>query len=423
MSSVVESAGRINVLLQQVLNGMVLCVIALAIFAQGLFFMIALDGGVENSSARLVSIFEAVRLAIWPGLAFAFFKLLLNVIRSFRSRPARGWVIVYLAFTTSPLLFGLSLAYFVKGAEPRTDWSRASESEQFLRGRDWAREMRPIRDSECTGSAEFMRGCRHAIAQRREGQQQDGRVWAAAHRPVRPSECKGPPYFVLGCRRYFYEHLAAPKPAGQHKYEGMTTAECRVEVNANYEASEQLDLENGNLRSVNVTRHRSWLPELEDCENYDRHAQQAMKAAPQESPYERLTRLVAKLKAQETLTPEEQAAVEADVVEVSGGSESGYRRAYLLLHDEYTQRLRGEYKEDSGPDAHLSCEAFQEKISEMQRLENGRLAELQALKRADGLITNGARHDELQRQRLDALWDWKRYTDGARAANCAVSMD
>lgn len=413
MNKLVQSAGHVNTLLQRVLNAMALCLIALAVFAQGLLVLMESGGG--GTGGTLNSIFDALRPAILPGIFLAFLKFVLNVIRSFKSGQARVKALVYFLITTSPLTVSLSGAHLAQGSQIG---GKAPESEQFLLGRDWGRARQPVHDGECSGASEFVRGCRSAIKERRDQQLQSGYEWARENRPLKASACQGRPYFVLGCRRYFHENLAVPKPAGQGKYEGMTTEECKTEVNANYEAAEQLDIENGNSRGAAVRRYRSWVPELQDCENYDRHAQQAAGAASQESPYERLTRLVTGLKAQEMPTPEDQAAVEADVIEVSGGSESGYRRAYFLLHDEYMQRLAGEYKEGGGPDSHLSCAAFQEKINEMQRLENDRVSELATLTREDGRITNGTRHAELHRQRLDMLWDWKRYTDGAKAANC-----
>jgi hypothetical protein len=71
----------------------------------------------------------------------------------------------------------------------------------------------------------------------------------------------------------------------------------------------------------------------------------------------------------------------------------------------------------------MSCEEYRGKNDEMRRLDNERVAAMRALKRDDGVITNGAMHAELNRQRLDMLWDWKRYTDGAKAAGCDIKSD
>jgi hypothetical protein len=251
---------------------------------------------------------------------------------------------------------------------------------------------------------------------------QAGYEWARQNQPVKASACQGRPYFALGCRRYFFEHLVVPKPAGQGKYEGITTEECRAEVNANYELADQLDIETDSSPRVAISRlRRHWAPDLQDCENYDRHAKKLTTITV--APYERLTSLVEKLKAHEALTEEEQAAVDADVIEISKRNDEVYKRAYFLLHAEYAKRLQEKYKEVPAVRPQMSCEEYRGKNDEMRRLDNERVAAMRALKRDDGVITNGAMHAELNRQRLDMLWDWKRYTDGAKAAGCDIKSD
>jgi hypothetical protein len=209
------------------------------------------------------------------------------------------------------------------------------ESEQFLAGRDWANERGPTKFAECPGSHEFMRGCHNAIEARRKLQEEEGMRWAQENTPAKASECKGLPHVALGCRRYYMAHLVKPKPAGQGKYEGMTSAECKAEVNANFELSEQLDLEAGNLRSIEVTRRRSWIPELADCDNFDKMVENAF--MPQ--AWSRLDKILERMKAGAAPTAGEQAEVLTDYTTMSAIRDQPYKASYMNLYSEYTRRL------------------------------------------------------------------------------------
>ena len=47
---------------------------------------------------------------------------------------------------------------------------------------------------------------------------------------------------------------------------------------------------------------------------------------------------------------------------------------------------------------------------------------MRALKGADGVVRDSRRHDLLNRQRIEMLWEWKRVTDGAKAAGCPAAI-
>ena len=401
--------------LLRILNATALTLIALSVFAQSISVVIALSGGAENTVAGLNIILGIIGFTIAPGILLAFAKFLLNAIRSFKDKHARIKALGYLAITSLPFMLPLLIATQSVGAMPDAVLSEAPQSDQFLAGRDWAREKLPTRGSDCTGSGEFNRGCRSAISERRDKQYLAGRDWARENPLAKAAECQGPPYFTAGCRAYFFEHLAKPKPAGQGRYEGMTTAECRAEVNAKYEAAKQVDLEDGNQRSIDVTYQKRWLPELRECANYD------ILAAPKVA--QRLQLLLDKLKAGHVVTAEEKTGVLKDFAEMSRYEDQPYKTAYFDMFEEFFDRMNGTYKEPVTIYPRISCEAYQIKIDEMIRLDKERVAAMQALKRADGVVTDSDRHNYLNEQRIEMLWDWKLYTDGAKAAACEIKKN
>ena len=408
--------------LQRILNGTALTLIALSVAAQSLRLAIGLQVEAAKDVIGLVFFFGTFSFAIVPGALLAFAKFLLNAIRSFREAKARGKALVYLVITAWPLivsaLISTNAAHSARIAADTTSGD-AQESEQFLAGHDWATENHPIRNAECTGSQDFRRGCRSYLAAHRREQFLAGRDWARENLPAKASACSRPgipTHFIVGCRNYFFEHIAKPKPAEQGRYEGMTTAECKTEVNANYEAAEQLDLENGNTRSIEVTRRKSWVPELRDCENYDKLVENTLMP----KAYGRLQQLLDKMKAGGTVTDEEKADVLKDFTAMSRVHDQPYKTAYFKLFDEYSQRRDGEYKEPVTIYPKISCEEYRAKIDEMKRADNERVAAMHALERADGVVTDGARYNQLNQQRIAMLWDWKLYTDGAKATGCEI---
>jgi hypothetical protein len=213
---------------------------------------------------------------------------------------------------------------------------REPESEQFLAGQDWSAANKPLRGSQCPGSADFIRGCRKEIEARRQANVLLGREWARQHQPALASACRGPvPYVVLGCRQYYFERLAKPLAPGQGSYDGMSTAECAQEVNANFEAAQQLDLENGNPQSAAVTARKSWGPALKDCDNLDRMADNAFMPPA----YDRLQKVLDKLAAGQPVAESEHAAVRSDFTRMASIREQPYKSAYMAKFDDYTARL------------------------------------------------------------------------------------
>lgn len=391
---------------------------AMSVSIQLIRYALALNGYDEHLHPALRTMLDNAGFVIAPAAALAFVKFLLCLIRGIR-RPLKLFAAGgYLAILLLPLL--LPAAAMIRWSQTRPEPAAHVEprSEEFMNGYDWAKAHGPPRHSACPGSPEFIRGCYTYVVERREELMQAGSDWAAANRPAKPSACQGAPYFVLGCRRYFEKHLTQPKPPGQGRYEGMTTEECKAEVNAAFEAAERIDLEDGNPQSAAVTRRNSWLPALADCENYDKVAENKFMPAA----YQRLEQLIDRLKAGATLSEEEKSTLLKDFSAMSRLRDQPYKTAYLERADEYFARLSGEYKEVREVYPRISCELYQAKLSELARLDRERVAAMRALRKDDRTITNGARYDALNQQRIDMLWEWKHFNDGAKANGCTIEL-
>ena len=160
------------------------------------------------------------------------------------------------------------------------------------------------------------------------------------------------------------------------------------------------------------------MPELADCENYDKLAENTF--MPQ--AYGRLQQVLNKLKSGQPVTDDEKAIILKDFTEMSKVREQPYKKAYFDMAEEYFERLSPGYRAPVTYYPKISCPEFQAKLDEVRELDKSRVAQMLALKRSDGVVTDSARHNELNRQRLAALWDWKFYTDGAKAAGCEINM-
>jgi hypothetical protein len=406
--------------LMRILNGVALTLIGLSVLGQCLrYLLMYMEPG--NNGLTPGGFLGLISFAIIPGMVLAFAKLILSLLRSFRHANARPKAAMYLLIVMLPF----ALPILLMKAPNRTTQTviaaqetQMEESEQFISGREWAKANNPIHNSQCKGTHEFNRGCWHQIDLRRQRQRTEGYEWARQNQPEKAVLCQGAPYFVLGCRAYFEEHLRKPKPAGLGKYEGMTTAECIEEVNGKYEAAKALDLEHENFHSIEVTARRNWGPELKDCENYDKLAEGNFMP----KAYARLESAIGKLKAGQKVPDDEQAIVLKDFTEMSKIRSQPYTVAYMNLFDEYSKRMNGEYKEPVVTYPQISCNEYQAKIDEMARLDKERSDAMSALKRPDGVITDSAEHARLNQQRIDMLWEWKLYTDGAKKAGCNIGM-
>ncbi|MDO9468012.1 MAG: hypothetical protein Q7J36_12000 [Thiobacillus sp.] len=245
-----------------------------------------------------------------------------------------------------------------------------------------------------------------------------GMAWAQTHRPAWGSECTTiepmPSLeFLKGCYHYFNDHLKKPVT----RWEGMTTAECRREVNAMFKVMEREYLENGNTHGAAVNRRRSWGPELEQCKHYDQFADQQLFTRV----YPKLDKWIDRMKAGEAMTDGEIAEFKADFNIVSGLQDQPYKSSYLERSDELHRRIAGTYQEPVVVYPDISCTDYQLKIDELRRVDQERSDSILALNNnREDVPGRRQQREALNQQRIDALWDWKLYNDGANAAGCDI---
>ena len=414
-----NNAGRTPASVMRVLNGVALTLIGLSVLAQCLrYIWMYIEPG--NNGLTPGGFLGLISFSIIPGMLLAFAKLILNVVRSFKNinalRKAAMYFLVLLLPFALPVIFAIAPS---RSTETVIAAHQAApeESEQFITGREWAKANNPLHNTQCMGVNEFNRGCRSQIELRRKVQRDQGYEWARVNLPEKAILCQGAPYFVLGCRTYFVQHLRKPKPAGLGKYEGMTTAECIEEVNGNFEASKAIDLEQENFHSIESAYKKHWEPELINCENYDKLADNNFMLAA----YARLDSAIDKLKAGQKLPGDEQAIMLKDFTGMSNIRGQPYTVAYMQRFEEYSKRLNGEYSEPLIAYPQILCNEYQARIDEMTRLDKEHSDAMLALKRPDGVVTDSARHSTLNQQRIDMMWDWKLYTDGAKKAGCKIA--
>jgi hypothetical protein len=262
--------------MQRLFNYAFLGIIGLSLLAQTARFGLGMSG---NSSAFLASITEGLGLAIVPGTALAVLKFLLYTNCSFRDAGARLLAGCYALIMLWPaLLAGVALMTAVDGmTEPAADggWRElrvpnAVESNSYLEGESWAKAHAPRFHRDCKGNDAFIRGCTATIRAQRQEQARAGADWAQQNQPQFASICRGTPDFIQGCRTWYFQQPSAARPAGRGPFGTSTTAECIVEVNANYEVMRELDLLDGNASGPELVRREQWVPDLARCEQLDR---------------------------------------------------------------------------------------------------------------------------------------------------------
>jgi hypothetical protein len=408
--------------MQRLFHVAFLAIIGISLLVQTVRYGISLSG----ASAPALPLLEQAGLFVFFGGVIAFFKFILGVLRSWRQPTAAIAALGYLVVLIWPLLLsGLDAWVAIRGQasvnnvslhqpNARVPSPEPAANEQFLAGQAWARENRPVQRADCSGSAEFVRGCFIHILKAREQEEAAGYRWASENRPQRGSDCPAKaPHEQLGCRKWYHEQPNAPR---EWPY-GATTAECRHEVNTNAELQIQLFRLSGNEHGASVFHRRSWEPDLRQCEQIDRRVHNAFMP----KAYDRLNAMIEKMKAGGAVTAEDNATFSSDFTEMARIPDQPYKEAYQKLATEFLDRQSGSYKEHKPQYPRISCEEYAAQIEKMRGLEAQRVAELQGLRRPDGVVQNGARAAEINKLRLDMLWDWKFFNDGAKAAGCDVS--
>jgi hypothetical protein len=139
-----------------------------------------------------------------------------------------------------------------------------------------------------------------------------------------------------GCHQWVTEAKHIPPHVQQGNWVGgKTTAQCLTEVDAFWRAVTQDEREQGNAHAAEVWTRRSWMPERQECQNYDN-------VRITEVIYEPTDRLQAWLKKVEQgvqLSEQEQAMLKRDMALVSTYPDHAAKRAYLLKVDVLLQKL------------------------------------------------------------------------------------
>jgi hypothetical protein len=248
-----------------------------------------------------------------------------------------------------------------------------------------------------------------------------GRVEAVAAGITTHAECRSryaedrQALLRLGCNRLVTERKAFPAQAPRGgAATGITTAECVAEVNAYWEPRYTDRVEQGDNRGAAVMQARHWSRQLRSCQNHDNV--RVLTAVYE--PAMRLDALIARLDAGNAVQPDELEQLQRDILSVAAWPDPGLRTPFFSKVDRFYRLAGGQ--EPPRPERvqlELSCAEIE---AQLQRLREAEAADVQAqlaLKRGD-TVTDGARWAALNQSRLNRLWDWKLYSDGARAAGC-----
>ena len=126
---------------------------------------------------------------------------------------------------------------------------------------------------------------------------------------------------LIGCQKYVTEHKVFPPHVQQGDWDsGKSTATCRAEVEAYWNALARDENEKGGILSP-----RKWQGELKDCENYDR----VRVANAVTEPNYRIDAILKRLDAGGHVTDKERETVRKDTELVMGYPENEQRKAYL----------------------------------------------------------------------------------------------
>lgn len=227
-----------------------------------------------------------------------------------------------------------------------------------------------------------------------------------------------PQQFLLkeGCQKYVTEQKHFPPHVKQgHWDSGKTTAECRAEVNAYWDAQILDTKERGGSYKYMGIDNSPIEQELKECQNYD-HVR-ILKVVYE--PMNRLDALLEKLEQGGVASPEDRKIVRNDMQQVSTFPENQDTRAYFEKTDRFFQLADGLVKPQVEHPLQLSCEEFARTIEELRSAEK-RDVDAQAALKQGNRISNGAQWDALNKSRIARAWDMKRYTDGAKSASCNI---
>ncbi len=141
-----------------------------------------------------------------------------------------------------------------------------------------------------------------------------------------------------GCHRYVTEQKHIPHLVRQGNWiGGKTTEQCLAEVDAYWGPVVQDEREQGDDHAASSWTRRNWLPEREECQNYDN----VRIGKVVYEPTARLERLLQLLAQGGRVTEQDKTVVRQDMLLVSTFPDHAAKRAYFDKVDQFFQRADG----------------------------------------------------------------------------------
>jgi hypothetical protein len=193
-----------------------------------------------------------------------------------------------------------------------------------------------------------------------------------------------------------------------------TTEECVREVNAVFRTYHGLYRQDGH-DPLDYDRW-AWDALLHECQMLDSRTENRLLT----EAYGRLDGAVEQLKAGAAVTDEAMRQIDMDHAAVVEVHDQSYRTSYLNLFEEYEARASGSYREPVVEYPDLPCDQYREKIDAMRALDRQRSDRMRVLTENQGEPGAPAERTRVNQERIDMLWDWKLYTDGAKAHGCNI---
>lgn len=221
-----------------------------------------------------------------------------------------------------------------------------------------------------------------------------------------------------GCRRYVTEQKHIPPYIPQRDFaSGKSSAQCREEVDGHFRPLIADMRERGDGHAADVWTRKRWMPELEQCANYDN----LRIGKVIHDPASRLSALIGKAERGEAITGDDRRAVTHDLAGVLAFPDCPEKSAYIERSERFFRIADGKEIAVAPAPLQLPCEEFQARLDELDDLQRRDAEEQATLKRSSGEIVDGRRWGELNAARIARLNLRHRYTEGAKAAGCGLA--
>jgi hypothetical protein len=192
------------------------------------------------------------------------------------------------------------------------------------------------------------------------------------------------------------------------RYDARNGAECRTQVNANYDAITARMRADGNLTGIGVVDQRGRALELAECAQMDNIAQ----VATMTKAYRRLSAAVDALRAQVQVAAVERRTIAAEYTTISAFPPAPYRDAYLRLHADF---LRYTELHRAGVPPGESCDTIRSLAAASRRQHDDAVTAL-----LESRVTAGETNwRQFEARRLAALSEMTWQGDRARMAGCS----